>query len=54
MTSFQEILSTTGEDRVAIMMDDLKVTELILITKMMMGLCGDADRNDTEVMETKQ
>ena len=55
VTSFQEQLPTTGECRIAIMMDARKmITELILITQMMMRMCRDDDRTDTEIMDTKQ
>ena len=55
MTSFQEQLSTTGEGRIARMMDDRKMmTELILITQMMMRMCRDDDRADTERKDAKQ
>ena len=36
-------------------MDDCEMmTELILITQMMMRMCRDDDRADTVIMDTKQ
>ena len=55
VTSCHKQLPTTGECTIAILMDDHKMmADLILMTQMMMNMCRDDDRPDTEIMETKQ